>query len=187
MRTVARPKGRTAVLMPIYNEATGPVFARVGAIMKSVDALADADCFDFYVLSDTTKPDVAAKEQRAYEQLLIKQQAGGRLFYRRREKNIGRKAGNIADFLQTSGGAYDYMLVLDADSLMDGGTIIEMVRRMEADPRLGILQSLPQIIRLDTLFGRLLQFATCLYGPFFSHAALRPFRAWKEPIGVITP
>jgi len=166
--TERRPIGRTAILMPIYNEATGPVFARVEAIMKSIGKLPEADCFDFFVLSDTTKPAVAGKEQSAYERLLFRQNAGGRLFYRRREQNIGRKAGNIADFLQTSGGAYDYMLVLDADSLMDGGTILEMVRRMEADPRLGLLQSLPQIIGLKTLFGRLLQFATSLYGPYFA-------------------
>lgn len=164
----ALPDGRTAVLLPIYNEATGPVFARLEAIMKSVAALPAADRFDFFVLSDTTKADVGEEEQRAYERLLVRQNAGGRLFYRRREKNIGRKAGNIADFLTTSGGAYDYMLVLDADSLMDGKTILEMVRRMEADPRLGLLQSLPQIIGLSTLFGRLLQFATGLYGPYFA-------------------
>jgi membrane glycosyltransferase len=162
------PEGRTAILLPIYNEATGPVFARLEAIMKSVAALPEADRFDFFVLSDTTKADVGEEEQRAYEQLLVRQNAGGRLFYRRREQNIGRKAGNIADFLTTSGGAYEYMLVLDADSLMDGKTILEMVRRMKADPRLGLLQSLPQIIGLSTLFGRLLQFATGLYGPYFA-------------------
>ncbi|MCK7614717.1 glucans biosynthesis glucosyltransferase MdoH [Roseibium sediminicola] len=162
------PEGRTAILLPIYNEATAPVFARLEAIMRSVDQLRARDRFDFHVLSDTTKLDVAAREQAAYHRLLTKRGAGGRLFYRRREKNIGRKAGNIADFLTTSGGAYDYMLVLDADSLMDGDTILEMVRRLEADPRLGLLQSLPRIIGLNTLFGRLLQFATSLYGPYFA-------------------
>lgn len=167
-RASACPEGRTAVLMPIYNEATGPVFARLEAIMRSVDGLRARDRFDFHVLSDTTRPDVAEKEQQAYRRLLAKRGAGGRLYYCRRSENIGRKAGNIADFLKTSGCAYDYMLVLDADSLMDGDTILEMVRRMEADPRLGLLQSLPQIIGLDTLFGRLLQFATSLYGPYFA-------------------
>lgn len=167
-RGPALPEGRTAVLMPIYNEATAPVFARLEAIMRSVGRLSARDRFDFFVLSDTTRDEIAAKEQDAYRQLLARLGAGGRLFYRRREQNIGRKAGNIADFLKTSGGAYDYMLVLDADSLMDGDTILEMVRRMEADPRLGLLQSLPQIIGLNTLFGRLLQFATGLYGPFFA-------------------
>ncbi|MHA7777547.1 glucans biosynthesis glucosyltransferase MdoH [Roseibium sp. M-1] len=163
-----RHQGRTAILMPIYNEATGPVFARLEAIMQSVARLPTADRFHFFVLSDTTKLDVAEKERQAYQRLLARRQAGGHLFYRRREQNIGRKAGNIADFLQTSGGAYEFMLVLDADSLMDGATIQEMVRRMEADPRLGLLQSLPQIIGLNTLFGRLLQFATGLYGPYFA-------------------
>ncbi|PVB61675.1 glucans biosynthesis glucosyltransferase MdoH [Labrenzia sp. 011] len=167
-RADVRPEGRTAILMPIYNEATGPVFARLAAIMKSIDRLPEAHCFDFYVLSDTTKPDIAAREQSAYRQLLLRHQAGGRLFYRHRDRNIGRKAGNIADFVQTSGGAYEYMLVLDADSLMDGETIVEMVRRMEAAPRVGLLQSLPQIIGLKTLYGRLLQFATSLYGPYFA-------------------
>ncbi|TYC51666.1 glucans biosynthesis glucosyltransferase MdoH [Rhodobacterales bacterium] len=167
-RVSGEPEGRTAILLPIYNEATGPVFARLAAIMRSVDKLPHSGKFDFFVLSDTTKADVAEQEKLAYEALLNRSQAGGRLFYRRREKNIGRKAGNIADFLTTSGGAYDYMLVLDADSLMDGDTILEMVRRMEADPRLGLLQSLPQIIGLHTLFGRLLQFATSLYGPYFA-------------------
>ncbi|MEM5581912.1 glucans biosynthesis glucosyltransferase MdoH [Roseibium sp. AS2] len=167
-RAAACPDGRTAILMPIYNEATAPVFARLEAIMRSVGALAARDRFDFFVLSDTTRSDVAQDELRAHERLVARLRAGGHLFYRRRQQNTGRKAGNIADFLQTSGGAYDYMLVLDADSLMDGDTILEMVQRMEADPRLGLLQSLPRIIGLDTLFGRLLQFATGLYGPYFA-------------------
>jgi len=167
-RASSCPEGRTAILMPIYNEATGPVFARLEAIMRSVNRLRAGDRLDFYVLSDTTRDTIATCEEDAYRQLLERLGAGGRLFYRRREKNIGRKAGNIADFLKTSGGAYDYMLVLDADSLMEGDTILEMVRRMEADPRLGLLQSLPQIMGLNTLFGRLLQFATGLYGPYFA-------------------
>ena len=46
--------------------------------------------------------------------------ADGRLFYRRRAENTGRKAGNIADFVRNWGGAYDYFVVLDADSIMTG-------------------------------------------------------------------
>ncbi len=34
----------------------------------------------------------------------------------------------------TSGAAYDFALILDADSLMEGETIVEMVRRMQAEP-----------------------------------------------------
>jgi len=36
----------------------------------------------------------------------------GRIYYRRREKNISRKAGNVADFVRTWGGGYEYMVVL---------------------------------------------------------------------------
>ena len=66
------------------------------------------------------------------------------VFYRHRARNLRRKAGNIADWVERWGGAYPFMLVLDADSLMEADTIIELARRMEADDDLGILQTSPQ-------------------------------------------
>ncbi|MTH95261.1 glucans biosynthesis glucosyltransferase MdoH [Roseibium sp. RKSG952] len=160
--------GRTAILMPIYNEETATIFARLTAIMRSVRALPEEAQFDFFVLSDTTRADIAGAEAAEYRRVLVREGAGSRLFYRHREKNIGRKAGNIADFVMNYGGAYEHMLILDADSLMTGETIVEMVRRMQADPGLGLLQTLPQIQGLETLFGRLLQFSTALYAPYFA-------------------
>ena len=56
--------------------------------------------------------------------------ASGRLFYRRRHRNVARKAGNIADFCTRWGGSYEHMLVLDADSLMTGETILMLARLM---------------------------------------------------------
>ncbi|ADZ71036.1 glucans biosynthesis glucosyltransferase MdoH [Polymorphum gilvum] len=194
-----RPTGRTAILVPVYNESTGPVFARIEAMYRSVERTGMADLFDFHVLSDSTKSQSVADETAAYRRLLVRLRAGGRLYYRHRPENIGRKAGNIADFVRTSGGAYDYMLVLDADSLMRGETIVEMVRRMEAEPRLGLLQTLPQVIGLNTLFGRVLQFSAAFYapvfargvaalqggeGPFWGHNALIRVRAFAESCGM---
>src|SRR5690606_32749524 len=135
------------------------VLARVEAMYRALEALGVIDLFDFYVLSDSTWPECVDRERAGYRRMLLRLRAGGRLFYRHRSPNVGRKAGNIADFIRTSGGAYDYMLVLDADSLMSGETIIEMVRRMEAEPTLGLLQTLPRIIERRTLFGRMLQFS----------------------------
>ena len=43
-----------------------------------------------------------------------------RIYYRRRLRNLKRKTGNIEDFVTRWGGAYGYMIVLDADSLMSG-------------------------------------------------------------------
>ena len=105
--------------------------------------------------------------------------------------NAGRKAGNIEDFFRRSGAAYDYALILDADSLIEGATLIEMIRRMEADPGLGLLQSLPVVVGARSLFGRAMQFAAGFYSPVFARglarlqgrdrAVLGPQRAGAHP------
>ncbi|WP_346914234.1 glucans biosynthesis glucosyltransferase MdoH [uncultured Roseibium sp.] len=193
------PWSRTAVLIPVYNENTAAVFARIEAMYRSLERTGTLHLFDFHVLSDTTNPAIAEAEGGAWRQSLVRLQAGGRLYYRHREKNTGRKAGNIADFIRTSGGSYEFMLVLDADSLMDGETIVEMVRRMEAAPTLGLLQTLPQMIGLTSLFGRMLQFSAGFFspvftrgvaalqgaeGPFWGHNALIRVRAFAQSCGM---
>ena len=44
---------RTALLMPIYNEAPQHVFAGLQAIYESLEALGVLDHFDFFILSDS--------------------------------------------------------------------------------------------------------------------------------------
>lgn len=163
-----RPAGMTAILMPIYNEDAAASFSRVAAMNRSLVALGIADKFHFAILSDTNSMEVAAQEVIWFEQLLHEPMAEGRVFYRRRERNVGKKAGNIEDFISRSGGAYDYALILDADSLMDGATIAEMARRMDVDAQLGLLQSVPQVIHARSLFGRLMQFSSAYLSPYFA-------------------
>lgn len=163
-----RPVGMTAILMPIYNESPGSTFSRIAAMQRSLDDLGVADRFHFAVLSDTRSEIAAAQEVVWFARLAEELPSLSRVFYRRREQNIGRKAGNIEDFVQRSGGAYDYALILDADSLMDGSTIAEMARRMDADPHLGLLQSVPQVIGGKSIFGRAMGFASAYYGPAFA-------------------
>ena len=162
------PGSRTAILMPIYNEDVIAVFARVAAMYEELRRLPDFDRFDFYILSDSTKPENVAVERRVYDTLVVELSAAGRLYYRHREQNIGRKAGNIADFVTNNGGAYEYMLILDADSLMRAKTMVEMVARMDEDTELALLQSQPLIIGRRTPFGRALQFSAALFSPIFS-------------------
>jgi membrane glycosyltransferase len=57
------------------------------------------------------------------------------------------------------------MVVLDADSLMTGRSIVLLAAAMEADPDSGIIQTLPLIINRNTLFARVQQFAGRIYGP----------------------
>jgi membrane glycosyltransferase len=161
-------KGRTAVALPIYNEDTARVFAGLDAIWSSLAALPQAHSFDFFVLSDTRRPEIAALEEQAWHDMVARRGAGGRLFYRRRSENVGRKAGNIAQFVRTWGGAYDYMLVLDADSVMSGQALVTMAQMMDSHPQVGILQALPLLAGRETLFARLLQFAVRISGPMFA-------------------
>jgi membrane glycosyltransferase len=66
------------------------------------------------------------------------------------------------------GRAYRYMIVLDADSLMEGATLVQMVQLMERAPEVGILQTSPAIINAESLFARVQQFASHVYGPLFT-------------------
>lgn len=156
---------RNAVAMPIYNEAPSRVFSAVQAIREDVEASGLGSNFDWFFLSDTTNPDIWIAEERAF--LAMRERLGpeARVYYRHRPKNTARKAGNIGEFVARWGGAYDHMVVLDADSLMTGHAIVTLAGAMEADPDAGIIQSLPLIINRNTLFARLQQFAARIYGP----------------------
>lgn len=156
---------RTAIVMPIYNETPSSVFAGIAAIRELVEATGLGDHFDYFIVSDTTNPDIWIAEERTF--LALRTSAGphARIYYRRRLKNTQRKAGNIADFVTRWGGHYEHMLIVDADSLMTGGAIVRLAAAMEADPDAGIIQTLPMIINGNTLFARIQQFAGRIYGP----------------------
>ncbi|AWM87198.1 glucans biosynthesis glucosyltransferase MdoH [Microvirga sp. 17 mud 1-3] len=156
---------RTAIVMPVYNEQTARTFAALEAIYESVEATGLGSHFDYFILSDTTDPDAWVAEERAFLDLRRRLGPQARFYYRHREKNYHRKAGNIADFVTRWGGHYEQMLVLDADSLMTGDCIVRLAAAMEADPDAGIIQSLPLIINRNTLFARLQQFAARVTGP----------------------
>ncbi len=162
-------RGRCAILVPIYEEDPVATFARVAAMDAALSETEHADRFDFAILSDTRSESGAAREATWFVRLLRDRDAEGRIFYRRRASNEGRKAGNIEEFIRTSGAAYDYALILDADSLMEAETIIEMARRVEAEPDLGLLQSLPGVIHGRSRFGRAMQFSAALHSPVFAH------------------
>src|SRR3546814_15282726 len=91
-----------------------------------------------------------------------------RVFYRRRLRNVARKSGNIKDFLERWGSRYEYMIVFDADSVMSGETMVELVRRMDEAPGVGLIQVPPQPTRGETLFARLQEFASSVHGPMRS-------------------
>ena len=162
------PPPRTAIVMPIYNEDPRRVFAGLRAIYQSLLETGRAEGFDVFILSDTRDPDIWVEEEVLWYRLCQDMHAHGQIFYRNREQNTARKSGNIADFLKRWGGRYRYMIVLDADSLMGGGTLVRMVDLMEANPGVALLQSPPLPINRESLFARILQFASSLYGGIFA-------------------
>lgn len=164
---MGNPSCKTAVLMPVYNEDPGQVYPGVQAMRESIAEAGLSEHFHFFILSDTTDPDTWVDEERHW-QSLDKGENLPRVFYRHRPRNIARKAGNIADFCTRWGAAYRYMVVLDADSLMEAGVLAEMVRRMEADHRLGILQTPPMPLGQLSLMSRSQQFIARLCGPMLS-------------------
>ena len=184
---------RTAIFMTVRNEDTPRAFARLKAVKASLDATGFGDKFDYFVLSDSSRAAVIAAEEKAIAAWRAKAKNPKQLFYRHRKANVGFKAGNVRDFCERWGKHYAFMLPLDADSLITGPTVLRLVRVMQANPRLGILQSHVVGMPSGSFFARTFQFgmrhsmrsytagsswwqAEC--GPFWGHNAvvrIKPF------------
>lgn len=160
---------RCALLIPTYNEEPRRLFARAEAIFESVALTKLTQHFDFFILSDTADPEIWIEEEMRFFELRDRSTAYRRVFYRHRSNNEGRKAGNIADWTRRFGGHYESMIVLDADSLITGSTIVRLVHALEHHPHVGLIQTLPTIVNAATLFARLQQFASRLYGPLVGY------------------
>ena len=158
---------RTAVVMPTYNEDPVRVFAGLKATCESVDQTGFGPAFDFFILSDTTDPDTWVREELAFAELRGEVSRPEAFFYRNRRENLERKTGNIADFCATWGERYRYMIVMDADSVMTGTSLVNLVRLMERNPHVGIVQAPPLPVNGRTLFSRLHQFAAQAYNSIF--------------------
>jgi membrane glycosyltransferase len=191
--------GKTAIIVCTYNEAPDRIFGMAVATMRSVAKAGHQENFDLFVLSDTTDPDIWVQEESAFQTVREREPQGPQIFYRRRSANTGKKAGNVADWCRRWGANYDYMLVLDADSLMTGECIAKLAAIIENNPDYGLVQTVPISIGRNTLFARLQQFAGRLYGPmlatglafwhrgvsnFWGHNAIIRTRAFIESAGL---
>jgi membrane glycosyltransferase len=157
----------TAIVIPIYNEDVSRVYEGLRTIYLDLVRAGRIERFDFFILSDSNNPNKWIEEEVAWIDLCKQVKGFGRIFYRKRMVNLNRKSGNVSDFLRRWGRKYRYMVVLDADSLMQAETLARMVQLMEANPNAGIIQSVPAPIQAQTFFARLMQFAGTLYGPIF--------------------
>ncbi|MFO7649375.1 glucans biosynthesis glucosyltransferase MdoH, partial [Halomonas campaniensis] len=190
---------RTVLAMPIHNECPEQVVAALSATAESLIATGEAHHFTLFVLSDTTDPAIAAAEAHAIATLQRRLEGRQALHYRRRAGNAGRKAGNLAEFCRRWGADFDFMVVLDADSRMEGETLLGLVRALQARPRVALIQTVPLPVRQRTLYGRLAQFAASLYAPmlaagqsawqgdaanYWGHNAILRLRAFMDHAGL---
>jgi membrane glycosyltransferase len=157
----------TAIVFPIYNEDIVRVYEGLRATYESLAKTGQLERFDFFILSDSTDPDKWVEEERRWFDLIRERDALGKIYYRRRLDNEGRKSGNVRDFLNAWGRRYRYFMVCDADSVMRGETLVDLVKLMEAHPTVGLIQTVPAIVNAESLFGRIQQFANRLYAPVF--------------------
>ena len=157
----------TAIIFPIYNENSVRVLEGLRATYESLARTGQLDRFDFFILSDSTNPDRWVEEEARWSELVRDLDALGKIYYRRRLFNDARKSGNIPDFLNTWGKRYRYFICCDADSVMRGETLVDLVKLMEAHPPVGLIQTVPSLVNAESLFGRIQQFANRLYAPVF--------------------
>src|SRR5205814_5614105 len=151
--------------------------------------------FHVYVLSDTSDPVIAAAEDKEISAFAAIWQDKIAITYRRRTINTGFKAGNIRDFCIRWGRDHEFAVVLDADSVMMAPAVLRLVRLMQGDPQIGIVQSLVIGRPSTSAFARVFQFGMRLAmrsytlgsawwqgdcGPYWGHNAilrLAPFMA----------
>ncbi len=164
---------RVALLMPVYNEVPWNVLGNGRTMLEELRARGGKHHYAMFILSDTRDPETAAQEQASIEALRTTLAPGLELYYRRREQNTDRKVGNIADWVSRWGGAWDAMLVLDADSLMTGRAIARLTDALARDPGAGLIQSYPQLIGAQSVFARMQQFANGVYGIAFAEGLSR--------------
>ncbi len=184
---------RTAILVCVRNEDTARLRRNLESMLGGLAFSAAAGKVHCFVLSDSFKPEIAHAEEMLAADLTRRFEGRLPLTYRRRLVNTGYKAGNIRDFCERWGQGFDHMVVLDADSFMSTGAILRLIRTMQADPKLGIVQSLVVGLPSTSPFARVFQFGMRLVmrsftlgsalwqadcGPYWGHNAIirvKPF------------
>ena len=148
----------TAIAITIRNEDMALVLPPQRTLLAALDQTGASEKFTLWLLSDTQDPTAAAAEQAAIAAFRAADPNPTRIHYRRRTENTGFKAGNVMDFLDHHAQGIDLVLMLDADSAMTAPATLRLVRIMQADPTMGIVQNLTVGKPAAAAFPRLFQF-----------------------------
>lgn len=184
---------RTAILVCVRNEDPARLRRNLDIMFGGLAASGAGDKLQGFILSDSFQLESASAEEQLAADLKRRFAGQFDITYRRRAVNTGFKAGNIRDFCDRWGRDFDHMVVLDADSFMSTAAILRLIRVMQADSKLGIVQSLVVGLPSTSPFARVFQFGMRLgmrsftlgsaywqadCGPYWGHNAiirLKPF------------
>src|SRR5690242_2311568 len=187
-----------AILLCVRNELPLRIIRNLEPMLEGIHASGYGERFHLYLLSDTNDADLAVREEALFSELIASWRDRIAVSYRRRTVNVGFKAGNIREFCERWGSRHELAVTLDADSFISADAIIRLVRIMQVDPRLGILQGLVVGLPSTSLFARIFQFGMRLgmrsytigsawwqsdCGPYWGHNAalrLKPFIKYCE-------
>jgi len=196
---VVSPGVRTALLFPVYHEDPNAIADYIRLVVRDLGEVRALDTFAVFVVSDSQTEEDRAIERKTFSALA--DEIGGRITfaYRNRSLNVGKKAGNIADWVRTQGGAFAHFIVFDADSVMSADTLLRLVATMEAHPDTALIQTVPRLANGATTFSRLQAFANNVFGPlsaaglaawqgasgnYWGHNAIIRTRAFAESAGL---
>ncbi|MGH6738032.1 MAG: glucans biosynthesis glucosyltransferase MdoH, partial [Bradyrhizobium sp.] len=183
----------TALTIFVRNEPPDRVIRNLEVMLRELVTADAAGRLHLYILSDTSQSEVAAFEETGFATLTEQWRDRIPVTYRRRADNTGFKAGNFWDFCQHHSHQHDFAVTLDTDSFMTAAAILRLIRIMQANPKLGILQGLVVGLPSTSAFARIFQFGMRLgmrswtigsawwqadCGPYWGHNAairLAPF------------
>lgn len=176
-RSSAAAVPRSALILFLYGEDTERIFPALAAMRDELSRSPDAKNLELFILSDTREAMLVMEERRCVRRL--RREPGIPVYYRRRDENTNYKTGNFAEFLMRWGNRYEFIGVLDADSIIPTRPLLSAFRRIADSPRLGLVQLPIEPIGARSLFARTLQFDATLVGPYHTSG----LAAWAGPVG----
>lgn len=163
----AAPTERCAIVWLICGEPPEPVAARAAQMLAGLDRTGQAtDCVVF-ILSDTQGTDARHRESAAFAPL------SGRVVLRHRNRPVGRKTGNLRDWMKMQDASFDTMLVLDADSSFSAARLLRLRGQMQADARIGLIQPAIRLRPGSNRLAALERLSLRLCGPVFAAGLAR--------------
>jgi membrane glycosyltransferase len=147
-----------AILLTIRDEIANDVITGKLTLLRSLQNNPRHD-FSLHVLSDSTSSAHVKDEQRIINAALPLP-----VFYHTRTDNTDFKSGNIRNWIERQGAAYDAFIILDADSELERSTALLLADSLSSDPACGLIQTVPIVRAGHTYWQQMQSLASRLYG-----------------------